>query len=336
MAIFEAFCAFFWPPFLEAFFSPLWFSVFWQHSNRGGHTRNATKQRVSEQCPGFLHLRALWACRHGKILWPRLEDNFLRGLLFCTVRCSKFCRNWVSREKKPLGLQDRARFEKAILRSVSAARANLARGGCAAVSFFFSDLGSLPKMSSRLRCGGFFRLFRFFFRPRFRKPQVVLCTSPSFSLGVSLFCWHSSWDWGQRRIARVFGQLAFNPSYFLGVFLQKHCFSPLKKGYFVAFLSVSLSCLPFVLLGFFHFSLSLSLSLSFFVLSCFFFLPCCLVFIFTFLVFCCSFLSCFCAFVSFVSWKAQHQNITFESFLFIIYFCFFVFQICSYLCFFII
>ena len=68
MGIFEAFCcAFFWPPFLEALFSRLWSSLFWQHSCRGGHTRNATKQGVSERCCGFLHLQALWACRHGKI-----------------------------------------------------------------------------------------------------------------------------------------------------------------------------------------------------------------------------------------------------------------------------
>ena len=65
--------------------------------------------------------------------------------------------------QKPLGLQNRARFEKGIFRSVSAARANFARGGCVAVSLFSVDFGSLSKMASRLRCGGFFRVFRFFF-----------------------------------------------------------------------------------------------------------------------------------------------------------------------------
>ena len=230
MAIFEAFCAFFWPPFLEALFSPLWSSVFWQHSRRGGHTRNATKQGVSERFRGFLHLRALWACRHGKILWTRLEDNFLRGLLFCTVRCSKFCRNWVSKVKKPLGLQNRARFEKAIFRSVSAARANLARGGCAAVSFFFSDLGSLPKMSLRLRCGGFFRLFRFFFSTPFSKTSSGPLHIPLFFFGCFSLLFAFFLGLGATpHCTCVFGQLAFNPSYFLGffgVFLEKHCFSP--------------------------------------------------------------------------------------------------------------
>ena len=162
MAIFEAFCAFFWPPFLEALFSRLSSSVFMQHSCRGRRTRNATKQGVSERFRVSVPLRALWGCRKGLILRTRLEDNFSRGLLFCTVRCSKFCQNWVSKVKKPLGLQNRARFEKGIFRSVSAARANLARGGCAAVSFFSVDFGSPPKMPSRLRRGGFFRLFRFF------------------------------------------------------------------------------------------------------------------------------------------------------------------------------
>ena len=217
-------------------------------------------------------LRSLLAFRKGFILWTPLEDNFFRLLLFCTVRCSNFCRNWVSKVKKPLGLQNRGRFQKAIFRNVSAARANLARGGCAAVSFFSVDFGSLPKMSSRLR-----RVFPsfavFYVRPRFRKPQVVLFTSPSFSLGVFLFWLHSSWDWGQCRIAVVFlGSWPSTLLIFWGL-LRKALFFPLKKGYLGSFLSVSLLCLPFVLLGFFHFSLSLSLSLylSFFLLYCFFF-----------------------------------------------------------------
>ena len=182
MALFEAFCALFWPPLPEALFSRLWSAVLWQHSRWGGHTRNATKQGVSERFRVSVPLRSLLACRHGKILWTRLEDNFLRGLLFCTVRCSKFCRNWVSRAKKPLGLQNRARFEKAIFHSVSAARANLARGGCAAVSFFSRIWGRCQKCPCGCGAEGFSVFSVFFSDPVFEN----LKWSPSHP---PLFLW---------------------------------------------------------------------------------------------------------------------------------------------------
>ena len=89
----------------------------------------------------------------------------------------------------------------------------------------------------------------------------------------------------------VFGQLAFNPSYFLGVFgvfLEKHCFSPWKRVIWVHF-SVSPFCvsLSFFLASFTSLCHTFSLSLSLFLLSCFFssllscfyfYLPCFLLF----------------------------------------------------------
>ena len=132
-------------------------------------------------------------------------------------------------------------------------------------------------MASRLRCGGFFRVFRFFLLTRFRKPKVVLFTSPLFFFGC-FFCSHSSWEWGL---------IIF---LFFGVFLQKTLFFSLKKGYFGSFLSVSLS---FSLASFTSLCHSLSLSLSIFpFFSCFFpSLLSCLYFYL--LCFCCFFLSCF-------------------------------------------
>ena len=171
---------------------------------------------------------------------------------------------------------------------MSAARANLARGGCAAVSFFSVDFGSLSKMASRLRCGGFFRVFRFFFvDPVFANLKWSSSHPPLFLLGflgmgVTPHC------------TCVFGQLAFNPSYYFFVFwglLTKALFFSLKKGYFGSFLSASLSFSLVFFTSLCH-TLSLSLFLSLFLSPSsflFFVLPCCLVFIFTFLVFCCFF-----------------------------------------------
>ena len=173
---------------------------------------------------------------------------------------------------------------------VSGARANLTRGGRAGTSIFLSDLVSLAKMALPLRCGVFSRLFRFLFGDPFFANFKWSSSHPLLSVKfVFLFCSPSSWDWGQRRIARVF--LGSWPSTFFfgggfwGLF-TKTLFLPLKEGYFGSFLGVSLS---FSLASFT--SLCHSLSLSFFFL----FFSCCLI-IFYLLCFLASFLVLFLRF----------------------------------------
>ena len=168
-----------------------------------------------------------------------------------------------------MGLQNRGRFKMGIFRILPGARANLTRTGRAGVSRLLLHLGSLLKMALRLRCGGFSRLFGFFFvRARFRKLQVVLFTPASFCLRV--FPIFSSFFLGfgsTQPCTGIFGHLAVNPPYF-SVFcclFTKTLFLPLKNGLFW-FIP---QCLPFFFPGFFHFSLSLSLSLFFYsLLSC--------------------------------------------------------------------
>ena len=304
MAIFEAFCAF--------FLATLPGGPFFLDSRllSSGNTAVEADARETLQNKGFRSdVAAFYVFEpFGRVDMARfcgsvLRIIFLRGLLFSTVRCSKFCRNWVSRVKKPLGLQNRARFEKAIFRRVSAARANLARGGRGArpCHFFSRIWGSLPKMSSRLRCGGFFRLFRFFLFDPFSQTSSGSSSHPPFFLWVFfLFCSHSSWDWGQRPIASVF--LGSWPSTLLifwgcfGVFIQKHCFFPLKKGLFW-FIS---QCLPFVSpfrSPWFFSLLFVTLSFIFFCFSFLVVLFLCLSSLF-FVVF---FLSCF-------SWKTTSKD----------------------------
>ena len=227
---------------------------------------------------------------------------------------------------------------KSVFFAVCPLRAQIWRAGGAQRCRFFSWISG-PCQKWPCRCGaeGFSVFSGFFFDPVFENLKWSSSHPPLFLWVFFLFCSHSSWDWGQRRIAHMF--LGSWPSTllifwgFLGL-LRKTLFFPLKKGYLGSFLSVSFLCLPFVRLAFFHFSLSLSLSISLF-LSLFFFL-----FFFSLLSYLYFYLPCFlllflfCCFV-FVSWEEQLQNITFESLFFTIYFLFFcfVFQICSYLCF---
>ena len=250
-------------------------------------------------------------------------------LLFCTVRCSNFCRNWVSKVKKPLGLQNRARFEKGIFRSLSAARANLARGGCAAVPFFFVDFGSLSKWPCRCGAEGF-SVFSGFFLTPFSKTSSGPLHIPLFFFGCFFsFVRILLGIGGNAALHICFWAVGLQPFLSFGGFwglLRKTLFFPLKKGYLGSFLSVSFLCLPFVrpwLLSLLFVTLSLSLYLSIFLsLSSFlfFFFLVVLSLFLPSLFFCCFFLSC--CFV-FVSWEEQLQNITFESLLFIIYFVYF-------------
>ena len=249
-------------------------------------------------------------------------------LLFCTVRCSNFCRNWVSKVKKPLGLQNRARFEKGIFRSLSAARANLARGGCAAVPFFSVDFGSLSKWPCRCGAEGF-SVFSGFFLTPFSKTS-------SGPLHIPLFFFRCFFSFvrillgiGDNAALHIcFWAVGLQPFLSFGGFwglLRKTLFFPLKKGYLGSFLSASFLCLPFVrpwLLSLLFVTLSLSLSL-YFSLSFFFvfFLPCCLVFIFTFLVFL-LFFSCLVASFLFHeknNFKILHLKVCFSSFILFIF-----------------
>ena len=333
MALFEGFCAFFWPPFPEALFSWLWSAVLWQRIRWGGHARNATKQGVSEPFRVSVPLRSLVAFRKGSFLWTCLEDNFFRvtilyGSMFEILSKLGF------KGQKPPGAAEPSSFWKGYFSQfVRCARKFGARGVRGGAVFFSWILGPCQKWPCRCGAEGF-SVFSGFFLTPFSKTSSGPLHIPLFFFGCFSLLFAFFLGLGATpHCTYVFGQLAFNPSYLLGVFgvfLEKHCFSPWRRVIWVHF-SVSPFCvsLSFVLASFtslchslsFSLSLSLSLSLSFFFL---FFLPCCLVFIFTFLVFCCFFLSC--CFV-FVSWEEQLQNITFENLLFIIYLFIFLFRL---------
>ena len=87
-AIFKAFCALFWPPFLEALFPPWCSSGSSQKCRRGGHTRNSTKQGVSDRFRVFLHLRLLLLLYKASILRTVFHDNLFCVSLFSTFRSS--------------------------------------------------------------------------------------------------------------------------------------------------------------------------------------------------------------------------------------------------------
>ena len=335
MALLEAFCAFFWPPFPETLFSLTLVCCLLP--------RHLSKWTPAKRCKtrGFGAISRLCAssipCGISKktsFCGPVLRIIFCVCYYFVRFDVRVFVEFGFQRSKNPWG----CRTELVLKRVFFAVcpLSNLARGGCAAVSFFSVDFGSLPKMSSRLRCGGFFRLLLFFlFDPVFENfkwssshPPVFLWVFFSFGcilLGIG----------GNAALQLCFWAVGLQPFLFFGVFLEKHCFSPWKRVIWVHF-SVSPFCvsLSFFLVFFTSLCHSLSLSLSIFLssllffsslLSCFYFyLPCFIVVI-----------SCLVASILFMRrttstyyiWKFYFHNLC----LFI--FCF-VFQICSYVCFF--
>ena len=176
---------------------------------------------------------------------------------------------------KSLGLQNRGRFERAFF-AFCPVRAQICRAvGARACQVFCQSWGHRQNWPRSCGAEGFRVFFVFFFfRPRFRKRPGGPLHTPlflfrCFSLLFAFFLGLGA----TQPCTCVFGQLAFIPCVFWGLF-TKTLFFPLKKGLFW-FVS---QCLPFVLLGFFPS-----------LLSCLYFcFPC----------FCCFFLSCFFAFVS--------------------------------------
>ena len=132
------------------------------------------------------------------------------------------------RSKNPWGCRTELVLKRVFF-AVCPLRAQIWRAGGARRCRFFSWLlGTHQKWACRCGAEGFSVFCGFFVRPRFRKPQVVLFTSPSFSLGVFLFWLHSSWDWGQCRIALVFlGSWPSTLLIFWGL-LRKALFFPLN------------------------------------------------------------------------------------------------------------
>ena len=303
----------FWLGQIRLFFLfHLWRFGSWRRNQRGRKTRNASKQGVSERFGVFLRLQLpldeLDRLDFAQLCW---NIYFCRSYKFVFFGSSNFWPNWVWRAKNSMGLQNWGRFENGVFHIfpgedqfvIFAAR------GCVAFGF---ESGSLPKMALRLRRGGFLRFCRgFLFRHRCRQYEEDLFKLPSSSSSCfSLFCVFFLGLGSTQPCTCVFGQLALNPPFFFSFCLfTKTLFSLWKRVIFVNF-SVSPFLSPW-LLALLLFTLSLSLYscflffCSFLVVLSFSFLP---VFL------CCSFLPCFFAFVS---WKEQHQNITFERFLFI-------------------
>ena len=263
-------------------------------STRWTHAKRYKTRGFGADLASFLPRRLLLWSYEKKLRFcgPNLDDNFFPRLtIFYGSEVRFFDEIGFWRFKNALGLQNRGHFQKGIFGSCVGLRAQIWRAASARRRRYFFLVvfacGPTNGLAAAVR-----RVFRVFFGfccgRLFRKLQVVLFTPPSFCLR----CFSLLFAFFLGLVATphctcVFGQLAFNPSFFggaFGVLLEKHCFPPWKTVIWVHF-SVSPFCVSlFVVLGFFHFSLSLFLSiyLSFFFIV--FFLPCCLVFIFTFLV----------------------------------------------------
>ena len=275
MALLEAFCAFFWPPFPEALFSLTLVCCLLP--------RHLSKWTPAKRCKtrGFGAISRLCAssipCGVSKktsFCGPVLRIIFCVCYYFVRFDVRVFVEIGFQRSKNPWGCRTELVLKRVFF-AVCPLRAQIWRaGGARRCRFFPWFSGASQKWPRGCGAEGFSVFFGFFFDAVFANFKWSSSHPSLCSLGVVLFCSHSSWDWWQRRIARVFlGSWLSTLLIFWGL-LRKALFFPLKKGYLGSFLSVSLLCLPFVLLGFFHFSLSLSLSLSlylsFFLLYCFF------------------------------------------------------------------
>ena len=255
---------------------------------------------------------------------PLLRIIFSVGYYFLRFHVRKFVEIGFPSSKNPWGCRTELVL-KSVFFAVCPLRAQIWRAGGARRCRFFPWISG-PCQKWPCRCGvEGFSVFSAFFSTPFSKtsggpPHIPVFFFGCFSLLFAFFLGLGATP----HCTYVFGQLAFGPSYFLGVlgvFLEKHCFFPPEKGLF----GVISQCLPFVS----PFRSSWRLSLLFVTLSLFlsfiflvFFLPCCLLFIFTFLVFWLFFLVlllrfCFMRRTSkYYIWKLYFHNLCFFIFLF--------------------
>ena len=216
-------------------------------------------------------------------------------------------------QKKPWGCRTELVLKRVFF-AVCPLRAQISRAGGARRCRFFPWISG-PSQKWPRGCGaeGFSVFFGFFVDPVFANLKWSSSHPPLF-LWVFSFLFAFFLGMGVTpHCTCVFGQLAFNPSYYFFVFwglLTKALFFSLKKGYFGSFLSASLSFSLASFTSLCH-TLSLSLSFSLLLLSCFLsflvvlslFLPSLF-----FVVFSCL------AFFRFCFMKRTTTNITFESF----------------------
>ena len=247
-----AFCAFFWPHFLQAVFSRLCSSVSWQDSRGGGYTRNATKQGVSERFHVFLSLRALLARWKCVILRTFLEDNFFQCVTVFYVSKFEILTKLGFQSKKALGAAEPSSFRKGhFLHFVRCARKFDARWARGRVGFSvgFGVVAKNARAASVRRFSASFPVF--FCDPVFANFKWSSSQSPSFCLGVLFFIRIFFGNGGNTALHVCFwavGLQSFIFSWFLGFFLQNHCF-PAENIKRVSLVHFSVS--PLVLLGFF-------------------------------------------------------------------------------------
>ena len=193
----------------------------------------------------------------GHVVSPRCCTNILRiifgGLtnlflfFFFFFRKFEFLINLGLEAKNGLGLQSSAHFENDVFQSFPG---EVLRREDQFVKFLERCRRAVrvgPEMGLRLRCGGFFRVFRgSAFDTVFCEFEKGSFETPLSSFRVLLFSAVSFWVWVDATLYMCFGAVGPKPFIFfcfLFVCLQKHCFFPRERVIFVH-LSVSpLLCL---------------------------------------------------------------------------------------------
>ena len=230
MALLEAFCAFFWPPFPEALFSlTLVCCLLPRHLSKWTPAKRCKTRgfgAISRFCASSI---PCGVSKKTSFCGPVLRIIFCVCYYFVRFDVRVFVEFGFQRSKNPWGCRTELVLKRVFSQCVRCARKFGGAGGARRCRFFPWFSGASQKWPRGCGAEGFSVFFGFFFGRRFRKLHVVLFPSLSLFLGVFLFCSHSSWDWWQRRIARVFLGSWLSTLLFLGGFrglLRKTLFSP--------------------------------------------------------------------------------------------------------------
>ena len=273
MALLEAFCAFFWPPFPEALFSlTLVCCLLPRHLSKWPPAKRCKTRgfgAISRLCASSI---PCGVSKRASFCGPVLRIIFCVCYYFVRFDVRVFVEFGFQRSKNPWGCRTELVLKRVFF-AVCPLRAQIWRaGGARRCRFFPWFLGTHEKWACRCSAEGFSIFFGFFFfnavfanfKWSSSHPPLFLWVFFSFVrilLGIG----------GNAALHLCFWAVGLQPFLFFGVFLEKHCFSPWKRVIWVHF-SVPPFCvsLSFFLLSFTSLGHSLSLYLSFFLLYCFF------------------------------------------------------------------
>ena len=212
-AIFEVFCALFWPSFLEGGFCRLCCHVSWQHVEEGDRRETRRNNRFRSDFASLSLFDSFWRLENARICWPflRIISSACYYFVFFEAR---ILTNLGLEGKKALGAAEPSSFWKAFSHFVRCARKFDAQWARGRVRFSFG-VGVIAKNALAVAVRRVFASFSLFFCPTpFSQTSSASLQAPLFLFRCLCLFFAFFLGLGATQPCTCVFKLAFNPSYY--------------------------------------------------------------------------------------------------------------------------